>query len=49
MELEEYISRKEAEYIARHLIGNRENPKFWLDPWQHRGRMKEDFPNKLTY
>lgn len=40
--------RKEASTIVRYLIGNGETARLWLDPWQHHGRLKEDFPATFT-
>lgn len=40
---------KEVVYMVRHLIGNGENIRIWLDPWQPRGMLKNWFPMQLTY
>lgn len=41
--------RRDATYMVRHLIGNGEAMRIWLDPWQHRGLLKEWFPIQLMY
>lgn len=41
--------RKEAMFIARHVIGNGEGTRMWLDPWQHRGILRQYFPNTLLF
>lgn len=41
--------RKEASFMIRHLIGNGQNTRVWLDPWHQRGLLKEWFPLQLLY
>lgn len=40
---------KDAAFMVRHIIGDSENTRIWLDPWHHRGLLRDWFPLQLTY
>lgn len=41
--------RTDASFMVRYLIGDRRDTGLWLDPWHHRGILRDHFLAQLTY